>query len=139
MAKKIVAWNVDQARHWFGEIIEDIEKFGAITIEWRKHQRPRTRRQSKRLHAMLRDLAIFLDEPDMKGIVKNLDIWPREERLKLFFKEDGSSYKKTVMQPKSEADLSIEEESLIIELLFKIGSECGPQFYWSDPAERSTA
>ena len=136
--KRVVARNREQIAMWYEEMLNDFEKVGALMIEWDKHKIPHSRKQQKRFYAMVRDIALFTGNTDVKHDLKQTDIWPREEVEHTRFFADGSTATYTTMAPKSEADLSKEEETLIIELLFMIGSNL-PGFAWSDPAMRRTA
>jgi len=97
----------------------------AMLVEFKKYVPPRTDPQRKKLHAMIGDLAEFTGDSNMKEWVKGLSFWPD-----VYIEHAGVA--KTV--PKSEALLSKEESSVVIEHLYVIGSQL-PGFEWSEPNE----
>ena len=83
----------------------------------------RTDSQRGKIHAMLRDMAKHTDstEVNMKLWAKFQPFWPQEEKL-IFGKPE--------FEPKSESQLTVEEESGIISRLQAIGDEYKVE--WTD-------
>lgn len=139
--KKILIRTREHAVRIVEELMDDLDKTNqGLLLEWDEYSPPHSRGQQKKFYVMCRDLALFTGEEHIKDLVKATDIWPKVEKEHVFWKMlDGEQVprRKITMDPKSEADLSREEESLIIELLFQWGDSL-PGFTWSNPAERST-
>jgi len=87
----------------------------AMLVEYKPYKPPRTLRQSRKLHVMIRELGEFCGDEDMKGTLKTFTFWPEVMKTR----HDGS----VVVKPKSEADFSAEEESALIEALYRVASE----------------
>jgi len=140
--KKVWVRTREQAMRIAEELMDDLELTNAgLMLEWEEYQHPHTRKQQKKFHVMCRDLALFTGdlEQNFKDQAKHTDIWPKEERIHTVWKDvDGKQmpFKRKTMDPKSEADLSKEEEAIIIDLLFMWGDSL-PGFTWSNPAERN--
>ena len=86
-----------------------------VLVEYKPYKPPRTLRQSRKLHVMIAELGAFTGDEDMKGTLKTFTFWPEVMKSR----HDGS----VVIKPKSEADFSAEEESALIEALFRVGAE----------------
>lgn len=125
---RYVAKNVDQLktitdRMWQGWAA--LGEHQAMLVEFKKYVPPRTHPQRKKLHAMIGDLAEFTGDSNMKEWVKGMSFWPE-----VYIEHAGVA--KTV--PKSEALLSKEESSNVIEHLYVVGSQL-PGFEWSEDNE----
>lgn len=97
------------------EYLKHKERGLMVTIE--PYSRPATRSQGSKIHAMLADLADGLGyhRDEMKEVCKRL-YWPvKEVNLRTG----------PMTIPKSTAELSVEEGSLVIEKLHHIAAECG--------------
>lgn len=121
---KRVARNLDQLKALF-RILQEIPEQGWL-IQWTPYKPPRTLSQSKKLHAMMGDMAEFTGVTNMKGFIKTLEFWPTVGVLQFGVHRNA---------PKSEADLSKEEESEIIEALYALAAQhLEPLgFIWSEP------
>ena len=136
---KVVIRNLDQLKRYFSECKEDLAKFGALDMTRQKHVLPRTKKQQGQFNAMVTDIARFTFNDDVIGDLKKTDFWPKEETRHTGFYEDGTTYIYTSMDPKSQNDLSREEQSFFIDLLFLMGDKLGPTFHWTDPGDRDCA
>ena len=94
-----------------------------LMVEVKEYKPPRTLTQSAKLHAMLADLALWeqVTPAAMKSFIKTLEFWPVEAV-------------KGKYVPMSEADLTRDQESEIIEMLYVIAAqELEPSgFKWTD-------
>ncbi len=84
-----------------------------MMVEFKPFKPPRTRSQSRKIHAMMSELGGFTGYDDMKGYIKTLNFWPTQ------YKE---GFGEAHFVPKSETALTKEEESIIIERLYQLGT-----------------
>ena len=120
---KLVAKNVDQMYSQLARLDWDFKKPMQLVIT--QFRRRRTTAQQSKIHPMLRDLANHNDvtEGQMKDWAKGLPCWPGEER---------TLHGEREWLAKSEAQLTVEEESEIISRLQAIGDEFNVS--WSEPS-----
>ena len=123
---KVVCRNGTQLANAYDKMVDALrnlqQKFdGAIMVEWKEHKPPRTMKQSRKIHAMMNDLGNFTGDSNMKGWIKGMDFWPT-----VYIEHFGDAK----IVAKSEAVLTKEEESIIIERLYQIGTML-PGFEWS--------
>ena len=84
-----------------------------MMVEFKPFKPPRTRSQSRKIHAMMNEMGGFTGDENIKMWIKGMDFWPTE------YKEHFGDPK---IVAKSEASLSKEEESIIIERLYQLGT-----------------
>ena len=118
---KFVARNQHQLDDIVSRIRTMVEAH-AVTVDYRKWIPPRTGKQNRKVYAMLDDLAAFTGDRNIKSWIKAMEFWPD-----VWVEHAGEGR----MVPKSEADLSRDEESEVIEHLYIIGGEL-PGFEWSE-------
>ena len=98
-----------------------------LMVEVKEFKPPRTLSQSAKIHAMLADLAFWeqITPAAMKSFIKTLEFWPVEAVKGKYI-------------PMSEADLTREQESDIIEHLYMIAAQEleASGFKWSDDLEK---
>lgn len=95
-------------------------------VEVSKYKAPRTWSQQKKLHAMIGEIATFSGETPkrMKRSIKGFDFWPTEIVTLLGVEQEHA---------KSEADLTKDEEEMIITHLYMIGEFLQSDgFAWSE-------
>ena len=126
MPQRIVASNQDQLSRQLAILIRDWDWNTPIEITYRRFRRKRTTSQQAKIHAMIRDLARHNDmegeigELKMKTIIKfNCPKWPGEEQV-----VNGQ----IEYVPKSEKELTVEEESEVIFYLQATGDEFGVEW-----------
>ena len=117
---KRVCKNYDQLVSFFKECRPFVE-LEPLMMSWEGWQPPRTLSQSRKVHAMIDDLGNFCGERNMKSFIKTMEFWPTEI---IEFNGDQKEV------PKSEANLTKEEEAMVIEHLYMIGAEL-PGFEWN--------
>jgi hypothetical protein len=123
---KLVAHRSSSAVRQVDKVLEQWNWDHPMQLVITQFKRRRTDDQRGKLHGMLRDLANHNDvsEEYMKQQwAKGQTFWPSSERI-------INGYPEWV--PKSEAQLTVEEESEIISRLQAIGDEFSVQ--WSEPA-----
>jgi hypothetical protein len=98
-----------------------LDRHDAVTVEIKKWVPPRSLKQNRKVHAMFDDLADFTGDKNIKAWIKTLAFWPE-----VYVEHAGQGQ----MVPKSEADLSRDEETEVIQHLYLIGAEL-PGFEWS--------
>lgn len=114
---RILCKTIDRARAVAGELARQMQKHPeGIVVEIKPYTRPKTRSQVAKIHAMIGDMADQLgyERTDMKEILKR-EYWPTKiVQLRT----------KDVCIPKSTAELSREEASMVIERMNHVAAEC---------------
>ncbi len=115
---KVVCRNGTQLANAYDKMVDALSNLqqkldGAIMVEWKEHKPPRTMKQSRKIHAMMNEMGGFTGDENIKMWIKGMDFWPTE------YKEHFGEPK---IVAKSEASLSKEEESIIIERLYQLGT-----------------
>lgn len=118
---KLVVRNTDDRDHAISYIDGMLLMQTAATVEIKKWVPPRTLKQNRKVHAMFDDLADFTGDKNIKAWIKSLAFWPE-----VYVEHAGQGQ----MVPKSEADLTRNEETEVIQHLYLIGAEL-PGFEWS--------
>lgn len=121
---KRVIRSYEQLVEAFKEQRTYLKDFGALNCWFEEHKPPRTAKQSRKVHAMFGDIADFTGDKNIKQFIKGLEFWPE-----VYVEHFGQGK----FVPKSESDLSREEESVVIEHLYLIGSQL-PGFIWNEKA-----
>ncbi len=115
--KYVIRKNTPQAANFYDRLLEALKE-GDMMVDLKPHKPPRTRSQSRKLHAMITQIGDETGDSNMKAAIKQMDFWPQ-----VYTEPFGQ---KPMIVPKSEADLRKEEESDIIERLYQLSAEYLP-------------
>ena len=109
---KYVVRTIPQAANLYDRLLEALKE-GDQMVDLKPHKPPRTLKQSRKIHAMLTDLGNETGDSNFKSYAKSLSWWPH-----VYVEHFG----KPLLIAKSEADLSKEESSAVIEQIFLLGA-----------------
>ena len=116
---KHVIRSIPQAANFYDRLLDALKE-GDMLVDLKPHVAPRTRSQSRKLHAMITQIGDETGDSNMKAAIKQMDFWPQ-----VYAEPFGQ---KPMIVPRSEADLTKEEESDIIERLYQLAAEYLPDF-----------
>ena len=120
---KYVIRSIPQAATFYDRLLDALKE-GDQMVDLKPHVAPRTRSQSRKLHVMISAIGDETGDSNMKAAIKQMDFWPQ-----VYIEPFGQ---KPMIVPKSEADLSKQEESDIIERLYQLAAEYLPDFKFNE-------